>query len=129
MNNTLQPVKLFYEHAIATHDLAVIFVNTGCTSVLEGQSTELHEAAMMHYYMRAMDCSEEMAREDLANLSSEDRAELEEYCCKGITWSNATERGEIARQLFKDELNFYDVSVFVDLSREEIVAELDKIKY
>jgi len=57
-SSTLQPIKLFYEHHVATHDLAVIFVNTACSSVLEGESEEQQEVAMAKHYMRARDCSE-----------------------------------------------------------------------
>ena len=128
-SSTLQPIKLFYEHHVATHDLAVIFVNTACSSVLEGESEEQQEVAMAKHYMRARDCSEEQAHEDVANLSADDRAELQDACCKPLPWHNAVERGELARQTFKEVLNFYDINVFVDLSKDEIVAELDKIKY
>ena len=89
-NNTIQPIKLFYSRHISTNDLAVIFVNTGCSS------------------------------------AGEDQSQNEENT---IGWTDANERGETARQLFKDVLNFYDVNVHVNLSKEKIIAELDSLKY
>ena len=84
---------------------------------------------MIRSYKKSHNCSEEQAEEEFNNLSPEDKAALEEASCNGISWANAKERGEIAKSMLENVLNFLDVNVFVDLSREEIIAELDKIKY
>ena len=94
MSNTLQPVKLFYEHHIANRDLAVIFVNTGCDfTALEGEGediSEAREAVTINNYMKTHGYSDdEQAKEDFDKLTPEEKAEFERVSCDKITWNNA----------------------------------------
>ena len=46
----------------------------------------------------------------------------------GLPWKNADGRGEIARKLFADELNFKDVHVFTNLSKAEVIEKMNWLK-
>ena len=46
---------------------------------------------------------------------------------KAARWKNAVERGEMARQLFAEDLGFDIVTVHTDLSRKEIKQKIEEI--
>ena len=46
---------------------------------------------------------------------------------KAAKWKNAVERGEMARQLFAEDLGFDIVRVHTDLSRKEIKQKIEEI--
>ena len=43
-------------------------------------------------------------------------------------WENAGERGEIARKLFAEVLEFQEVLLFTNLTKEEIIEKLELLK-
>ena len=48
--------------------------------------------------------------------------------CKGVQYKNAVERGEQARKLFKEELEYQEVRLFEDIDKAQIIEKLESLK-
>ena len=72
--------------------------------------------------------SKDKIKKYIAKMSEEQRSNLHKKFFDGLPWKNAAERGELARKLFADVLNFKEVRVFTNLSKDEIIEKLNQVK-
>ena len=71
--------------------------------------------------------SKDKVKDFIQSMTPKKKQSLDKQFMKAAKWKNAVERGEIARQLFAEDLGFDIVRVHTDLSRKEIKEKIEEI--
>ena len=78
--------------------------------------------------MASQSRSEEEARADFDNLTEQEYEFQDASLLQNVDWKDASERGEMASQLLKNQLDFQEVKVYTNKTKREIIAILTKLK-
>ena len=134
-SGTLQPVKLSYHQNLVTRSKAIIFVNTRCKSKCDTMSSEEREIELVRQMFQDKDSYKDSYGNDDARtilserVNAEERKELERVHLPGVIYyRHAVERAQTAKKLFKDVLQFQEVLVYTDLTKAQVIMELDRIQ-
>ena len=96
-SSPVQPVKLVYNHNIASHTIGAVFVNTSVIPQLTQLSVKEKEKILIEQLKKEQNISKVKIKKQLSSMSEEQRQALNKRFFDGLEWINAKERGEAAR--------------------------------